>query len=281
MGKTKTAVISAGADENLSSKEKYLAKQKKRQELEAKDKAQVTKVGLKGGERIKVVGADLPPVETQAEEETSKLFEKKAAEPKVRSKKYKASLAKVDKSKLYLIADAIKLVKETSYSKFDGTVELHLVVKKDGLSANVTLPHSAGKSKKIEVADDKTVEKLKNLSAQAGGKVDFDVLLATPEMMPKLVMYAKILGPKGLMPNPKNGTLIKSAADAKKFSANSVTLKTERKAPVMHVSVGKVSQKEKELEENIAAIISAISAKQIIKATLTATMGPGIRLKIN
>ena len=89
MGKTKTAVISEAPDKELSGKEKYLAKQKKRQELEAKDKAQVTKVGLKGGERIKVVGGDVAPVETDTEQDSSITTEKKRSAPKIRSKKYK------------------------------------------------------------------------------------------------------------------------------------------------------------------------------------------------
>ena len=99
-------------------------------------------------------------------------------------------------------------------------------------------------------------------------------------MMPKLVPYAKILGPKGLMPNPKNGTLIKTKDDAKKFSGNSITIKTEKKQPVIHTVVGKVDQKSAELEENTKTIVELVGKKQITKAYLTSTMGPSVKLSL-
>ena len=100
-------------------------------------------------------------------------------------------------------------------------------------------------------------------------------------MMPKLVKYAKILGPKGLMPNPKTGTLIKNIKEAEKFSANTITLKTEKTAPLIHTPVGKVSSKEKNLSENIDAILNGIGKRQIIKAYLTSTMGPSVKIKVS
>lgn len=270
MGKTKTAIVSGVPEETKTGQEKYKERQKKKKETDTKIKKQVKGVGLKGGERIKsVVGEEISEKPTEVEEEKAK---KKAQEPRVRGSKYKDARAKVDKTKQYTVTEAVKLVKETSYTKFDGTVELHVVVKKEGLTVNVELPHSGGKKKKIELANAKTVEKLKK------GKVDFDVLLATAEMMPRLVPFAKLLGPKGLMPNPKKGTLIKKASDAKKFSANTLTLKTERKAPIIHTTVGKVSQKEKELVENTQAIIEAVNKRQIVKAFLTSTMSPSVKL---
>ncbi len=137
------------------------------------------------------------------------------------------------------------------------------------------LPHQAGKIRKIEVADKKTIENLKK------GKINFDVLLATADIMPKLVPFAKMLGPKGLMPNPKNGTLIKDIKEAKKFSANKLTLKTEKKAPLIHTVVGKVSQKDKEVSENAKALLKAFGKKQVTKACLTSTMGPSIRVDLS
>jgi large subunit ribosomal protein L1 len=112
------------------------------------------------------------------------------------------------------------------------------------------------------------------------GKVEFDVLLATPDMMPKLVKFARLLGPKGLMPNPKNGTVIKSAKDADKFSASTLNIKTEKKAPLIHTTVGKVSMDEKQLAENAQAIISAIGSRKIRKAYLSATMTPSVKVAI-
>lgn len=273
MGKTKTVFVSGVDEEEKTSAQKYKEK-KERQAKEAKEKEKIHISGLKGGQRIKVIEAQQPTqTTTEAKPEEKK---GKAKKIKVRSKKYKGAKKNVDSSKSYNLKEAVVLVKKTSYSVFDGTVELHLIVKKTGTQANVSLPYSSGKQKKVEVADEKTIEKLEK------GKIDFDILLATTDMMPKLVAFAKILGPKGLMPNPKNGTIIRTAKDAQKFKGNSINLKTEREAPIIHTSVGKVSQKEEELEKNIQAVLEALGGnKQIVKAFVKATMGPSIKLAIS
>ena len=265
MGKTKTAFV--GTTENKNEK-----KHEKAHKAEAE---KVHLSGLKGGQRVKMVGVDEPIVtEVNAEGETVKKGGRKTIE-KIRGKKYVESKKKFDNVKIYPAGEAIKLVKETSYSKFDGTVELHMIVKKAGITAQVTLPHQAGKTKKVEVASDETIEKLKT------GKIDFDILVATSEMMPKLVPFARLLGPKGLMPNPKNGTLVPDIKKAKSFSAGSVALKTEKEAPLVHTVIGKVSQDGKELAENLEAIFKAFGgSKQIDKAYIKATMGPSVKVKI-
>lgn len=279
MGKTKTAFV--GGEPEGKNKEK-------REKAHKGEDEKVHLSGLKGGQRVKVVGAaatEEAPILEQgqvAEGIQSSSADGKAKGPergkrveRVRSRKYQEAKAKIGAGKAYPARDAIKLVKETSYSAFDGTVELHLMVKKTGTSVQVTLPHSAGREKKIEIADDATIDKLK------AGKIDYDILIATPEMMPKLVPFAKILGPKGLMPNPKNGTLVPDPRRAKGFSAGTVTLKTEKEAPLIHTVIGKVSQADRELYENLEAIFKALGgAKQIIRAFVKSTMSPSVKLQV-
>lgn len=262
MGKTKTAFIGETSDEPKGKK------------LKDKKPDKFRTPGSKGGERVKVVESDMPLIMSEALSGSSQKISSKRKVHK-RGKKYTESRSKVDRSKLYPLDEAIKLIKETSYSKFDGSVELHIVVRKEGLSAKAALPHSTGKSKKIEIADEKTIKKLET------GKVDFDVLLSTPDMMSKLVPFAKILGPKGLMPNPKNGTIIKSADDAKKFSVDTLQIKTEKKAPLIHLAIGKVSMDESKLKENTVAVFSAISTNQIVKVYIKSSMSPSIKVRVD
>lgn len=186
-------------------------------------------------------------------------------------KKILEARAKIDKNRLYPLTEAVSLAKDTSITKFDATVEFHAVLRRE-VSAQVTLPHGSGKEKKIEMANDETIKRLE------AGKVDFDVLLATADMMPKLVRFAKLLGPRGLMPNPKNGTLVKDASAASKFSTNVISVKTEKGAPVMHVAVGKVSMSEKAIQENIEAILNGIGSRGLLKMYLSTSMGPSVKV---
>ena len=268
MGKTKTAFVS---DENSKNKIKS-------EKAHQKDEGKVYVAGLKGGQRVKIVEA-APTEETAINETTAApsatASQRKIAE-KIRSKKYVESKNKLEVGKSYPKSQAIKLVKELSYSKFDGTMELHLVMKKVGVSAQFTLPHAAGREKKVEIASDETIEKLKS------GKIDFDVLVATSEFMPKLVPFARLLGPKGLMPNPKNGTLVTDPKKLKSFSASAVTLKTEKEAPLIHTVLGKVSQKDEEIEANLDTILKAFGGdKQIVRAFIKSTMSPSVKLLLN
>ena len=270
MGKTKTAFITQGEDVK-SGEDKYKERQLKKAVKEEKAK-KVHISGLKGGQKIVAIETENLPKEEATTEAVKQSKEKKE---KKRSNNYIAAKNKIDKAKFYPLTDAVKLTKETSYSKFDGSVELHLVVKKTGTSVQVSLPHAAGRVKKVEVATDETIEKLKN------GKIDFDILVATPEMMPKLVPFARLLGPKGLMPNPKNGTLVADPKKAQNFSTGTVTIKTEKEAPLIHTVVGKVSQAENEIEANIEALFKALGGgKQIVRAFLKSTMSPSVKLAV-
>lgn len=189
-----------------------------------------------------------------------------------------AAKSKVDRTKLYSVAEAVKLVKATNITKFDSTVTLHLNLNpKEKLTrAEVTFPHMAGTAKRVAIVSD---ELLKDIEA---GKIEFDILITSPAFMPKLAKYARVLGPKGLMPNPKNGTVAADPeAKAKEFAAGKTVIKAEPKFPLMHVTVGKVSQPEAELVANIQAVQGAVKAKNMVKATLASTMSPGIKLQLN
>lgn len=193
---------------------------------------------------------------------------------KTRGRKYQAVRAKLDKSKALTPADAVAMVKKLSYSKFAGSLEVHLIVKEAGMTANVTLPHSTGKVVRVAIASD---ELLADVEA---GKVDFDILVSSPQFMGKLAKLARVLGPKGLMPNPKNGTLTDNPErKAKELAGGAVTIKTEKKAPLVHVAIGKLSMDAKDLTENLEALLKAFKGR-IVKISLAATMSPSVKVAV-
>lgn len=261
MGKTKTAFIGESASEDKA----------KKKSSKVADKVHIS--GLKGGQRIKSMASD-EPIDNVSDEGGGSNVTEKFSRKRQHGKTYKELKKKVDRNKLYNLKDAIELVRELSYAKFDSTLELHAVVKKTGLLVKVSFPNSTGKEKRVEIASESTIQKLKE------GKVDFDVLLSTAEFMPKLVPFAKILGPKGMMPNPKNGTLIKSETDAKKFEKNNITIKTEKSAPLVHVAFAKLSMKDEEILQNLKALISGIGEKQIVKAYICSSMSPSVKIDL-
>jgi len=214
--------------------------------------------------------------EETAEEEKEEVKEApKAKAKKVRGKKYQAVRAKLDKTKLYSPEEAIELVKKLSYSKFVGSVEAHAVVREAGLSVNLALPHSTGKSVKVAIVDKKVLAEIE------AGNIDFDILVTHPEFMPKLAKHARLLGPKGLMPNPKNGTLTPNPELKKKeLEAGKFVLKTEKKAPLMHLSIGKTDMETKDLVENIKALLTALKGK-ILKLSIAASMSPGVKVDVS
>lgn len=269
MGKTRIKVVGeAPQEEEKTAVEKY--KERKKKQRLRKEKG-VRVPGLKGGERVVAVEAE-PAPEPEAEKEPEvKQATKK--EPKIRGKKYKAAKAKIEAGKLYELDEAVKLAKQTSFSKFEGSLEFHAVLRKEKFETELETPYSTGQVKKIEIASRETVKKIQE------GKIDFDILLATPDFMPELIPFARILGPRGLMPNPKNGTLTKNPKEAaKKFSDKKIKVATEKKAPLIHIVVGKLNQPDKELVANLEAVIEAIGRKNIKKAVICSSMGPGIKV---
>ena len=225
-----------------------------------------------------------------------------------RGKKYTEALNKLEKGKLYSKEEAVKLVKETSTSKFDATVEvavrLNLDTKKadQQLRGAIVLPNGTGKTKKVlVVAKGENAKKAEAAGADFVGDVDvlekiekenwfgFDVMIATPDMMPLLGKLGKVLGPKGLMPNPKTGTVttdVVSAVEAVK--AGRVEYRTDSFGNV-HGIIGKVSFDENKLVENLNAFMSTIikakpasvKGDYIKNIAITTTMGPGIKVLIN
>ncbi|MCX6724754.1 MAG: hypothetical protein NTV20_01475, partial [Candidatus Shapirobacteria bacterium] len=200
---------------------------------------------------------------------------KKEIKPKkVHSKKYLQVKKQIDKNKFYPLSESIKLLKKISISHFNGSVDVHLNVKEIGLKGEVELPHSTGKIQVIRIADEDLIKELEK------GKINFTILLASPKIMPQLVKFAKLLGPKGLMPNPKSGTITEKPEEVAKKITQKTQFRTETKAPLIHFSIGKVNEPEKNLEENFKAVIKAVGKRNIQKAILAPTMGPSIKIDL-
>ncbi len=270
MGKKAVAIIGSVNEEELKKKAAEKLHQKKLRQGKGERVVDTTAESLA---ELEVVEKKLQESQNlQPQEPTSKTSSFKKS--RVRSKPYQAAKSKVGVSKVYTISDAIKLLRDISLTKFDATVELHLVLKEKGAPKEVELPHSTGKTRRVAIADEATVAKIES------GKIDFDVLYASPNQMGKLVKFAKVLGPKGLMPNPKNGTVVADPTSAiKKLSDKSVVLKTEKEAPLIHTIVGKLSASDQQLTANIKAILDAFEGK-LVKVVLKSTMSPAIKIQV-
>ncbi len=218
------------------------------------------------------------------------------------------SLSKIDKTRSYALDEAIDLIKETSKVKFDASVEVHMrlgisTTKSDQqIRSTVTLPHGTGKTKKIAAfvgPNDEAAakgagadlvygeEEIKQI--KTSGKLDFDIAVATPEMMPKLAQIAKILGPRGLMPNPKTDTvgpdIAKIVEELKKGKAGFKNDDTGN----IHMNIGKISFDNQKIKENFQAFLDTIKKLKPagVKGTyiknvyLTSSMGPSVKVVID
>lgn len=222
-------------------------------------------------------------------------------------KKYAEAAKLVDRSTLYDTADAIALVKKTATAKFDETVEVHIKTGCDGRHAEqqvrgaVVLPNGTGKTVKVlvfakgdkiaeaeaagadHVGGDELIPRIQN-----DGWLDFDVVVATPDMMGVVGRLGKILGPKGLMPNPKAGTVTMDVTKAvNDIKAGKIEYRLD-KTNIVHVPIGKVSFTDEAIAENLNALMdaivkakpSALKGQYIRSITLTSTMGPGVKVNV-
>ena len=223
-------------------------------------------------------------------------------------KKYVEASKLVDRNKLYSTTEAVELVKKTSTTKFDSTVEIAINLNIDTKKADqqmrgsIVLPNGIGKTKKICVlAKGAQAEEAKKAGADFVGEqdlidkmanenwFDFDVIVATPEMMPSLGKIGKVLGPKGLMPNPKTGTVTTNVQQAVNDIKKGMIEYRADSYGIIHTSVGKVSFDAKKLEENIEFLMNAIikakpttiKGNYINSIVISSTMGPGIKLDKN
>ena len=203
-----------------------------------------------------------------------------------RSKSYRAAAEKIHAGELYSPLAAMRLAKETSVTKFDSTVEVVMRLGVDPRKADqmvrgtVSLPHGTGKTSRDEVGGDELIEKV------AKGYTDFDVAVATPDLMGKVGRLGRVLGPRGLMPNPKTGTVTMDVAKAvKEIKGGRIEFRVDKHSNLAFI-VGKASFTAEQLVENYAVVLEEIlrlkpaSAKgrYILKATVATTMGPGIPL---
>ena len=222
-------------------------------------------------------------------------------------KRYAEAMKNVDRAALYDVADAISIVKKNASAKFDETVELHIRTGCDGRHADqqirgaVVLPHGTGKSVRVLVfaknakADEAVAAGAEYVGAeelipkiQNEGWLDFDVVVATPDMMGVVGRLGKVLGPKGLMPNPKAGTVTMDVTKAvNDIKAGKIEYRLD-KTNIVHVPVGKASFTEEALQENFNALMdaivkakpSALKGQYLRSITLTSTMGPGVKVSV-
>lgn len=288
--------------ENHEVREAKVAKAGKRSEKSLKEAEE------KAEKEARKEAGDTTPQSEDAEE-----TRKKGPAPKVRSrlerrgKNYRKLAEKVDISKVYSVAEAMKLATETSPVKFDASVEVHVRLGVDPRQADqnirttVALPHGTGKTVRVAVfaPEDQHAAAKKAGADVVGdeaflkqldkGTIDFDTLIATPAYMPKLGKYARVLGPKGLMPNPKSGTV---SADVEKAVTEAKTGKVEYrvdKQAIIHLSIGKVSFGAAKLTENADAFMASLQSQKpsslkgvfIQSVAVSTTMGPGIKVANN
>lgn len=281
---------------------------------EEKREATTAKAGKRSEKGQKQAAEKQEKIEKQhsGEHDDAEAEVKKGPAPKTRSKLERRSKAYrkaheiVDKAKEYTVKEAAELLPKTSTVKFDASVEVHVNLGVDprqadqNIRATVALPHGTGKELKVAVfAPEDQHKSAKDAGADIIGaddflqkldkqQLDFDVLISTPQFMAKLGKYARLLGPKGLMPNPKSGTVTGKVADAvKEAKAGKIEFRVDKQS-IVHVAVGKVSFKPEQIEENAKTVLKAIADAKpssvkgtyIQKIAMATTMGPSLKISL-
>jgi len=253
-------------------------KQKKEQKTKAYEKKLEKKKTVK-----EEISKEKKAVKSKKSSDSEDKAKKQTVSKKSRGKKYLEAKKLVDRTKTYSLKEAVALLKKMNVGveharpvlKFDQSVELHLNVDKTGLRGEIEMPYSTGKTVIVKIVDDKI------LSDLGKGKIEFDILITHPSFMSKLAKFAKVLGPKGLMPNPKTGTVsLKPEEVAKKFEKGTLRWKTELKFPLIHQMIGKISNEDKALVGNAQAFLKSVGSVHIQKAVVKTTMSPGIKITV-
>ncbi|HEX4774917.1 MAG TPA: 50S ribosomal protein L1 [Candidatus Saccharimonadales bacterium] len=288
--KAKVADIRALIDEAKASKENPEAENT--EAAEDTEETETAKAGKRSAKALKEEAEKQAKAERKASDEAAEK-QKTPVKPsrsrlERRSKGFRKSAEQIEKGKVYSLEQAIELAKKTSHVKFDATVEMHVNLAVDPKQADqnirdtIVLPAGTGKVVKVAVADDALLAKLEK------GVIDFDVLVSTPDFMPKLGKYARILGPRGLMPNPKSGTVTKDVDRAvAEAQAGRVEYRVDSTG-IVHLGIGKVSFESPQLLENASAVVASIRSNKpsgikgnyVKSVHLTTSMGPSIPVDI-
>lgn len=277
MGKIRTRTLGLEEVEEKQKKaQKNRSEEKKSKKLRKDDKEPVAeapeKIDVKKQKEQKSKSGKT--ADTKSVKKTADKEEKKQAK-NPRGKKYLQAAKKIDSKKTLTLSEAVKLLKKIKYANFDESVEIHMNLDDQGLRGEVDLPHSIGKTARVKIVDDSVIEAIEK------GIIDFDILISHPSYMPKLVKFAKILGPRGLMPNPKTGTVSTNPDETlKKLTKGLIRWKSEAKFPLLHQLIGKISYPEENIEENARLFILSVGKIHIKKLFLKTTMSPSLRLDI-
>jgi large subunit ribosomal protein L1 len=253
----------------------------------------VAKAGKRSAKALEEVAEKEAKEERKASSKTDDVKPKAPVQPararvERRGKGFQKSAEQIEKGKNYSLSEAVELAKKTSHVKFDATVEMHVRLGVDPRQAdqnirdNLVLPAGTGKEVKVVVLSDELFADLDK------GTINFDVLVATPEQMPKLAKYARLLGPRGLMPNPKSGTV---TTDTKKAVEEAKAGRVEYRVDstgIVHLGIGKASFTPTQLQQNAEAVIASVKANkpQSFKGNyfrsiyLTTSMGPSVSVDL-